>query len=66
MLRMKIIFGSAKMTVMPVGQRKWLNVIFKFCNVIDTGNRLTAGCKKKAFMLVRETAWLSFWFSEAP
>ena len=58
------------MTVMPAGQRKWLNVTFKFCNVIDTVNRsiATAGCKKKAFMLVRirETARLSFWFSEAP
>ena len=56
------------MTVMPVGQRKWLNVMFKVCNVIGTVNRSTAGCKKKAFMLVRitETAWLSFWFSEAP
>ena len=56
------------MTVMPAGQRKWLNVTFKFWNVIDTVNRSTAGCKKKALMLVRirETAWLSFWSSEAP
>ena len=55
------------MTVMPAGQRKWLNVVFKVCNVIGTVNRSTAGCKKKAFMLVRirETAWLSFWSSEA-
>ena len=54
------------MTVMPVGQRKWLNIILKFCNVIDTVNRSAAGYKEKAFMFVRETAGLSFWFSEAP
>ena len=54
------------MTVMPAGQRKWLNVIFKFCNVIDTVNRSTAGCKKKAFMLIRETAGLCFWYLDAP
>ena len=33
---------------------------------VDTVNRSTAGAKKKAFMLIRETTDLSFWFSEAP
>ena len=64
MLLMKIIFSSAKITVMPAGQRKWLNAIFQYCNVIDIVNRSTAGCKKKVFMLVRETPGVSFWFSE--
>ena len=29
------ILISSKMTVMPGGQNKWLNVIFEFCNAID-------------------------------
>ena len=32
----------------------------------DTVNRSTPGAEKKAFMLIRETTDLSFWFSEAP
>ena len=48
------------------GQRKWLNVILKFCNVINTVNRSTAGTKKRALMLIREATGLSFKFSDAP
>ena len=47
-------------------QRKWLNVILKFCNVINTVNRSTAGTKKRALMLIREATGLSFKFSDAP